>query len=180
MLMSPRQTRYNKLHHKLHHHSNISDIPTYSTHIVFIFMALEALAAIGLVSSIVQFVDFASELLSKTNELRQSTTGADAENANLETTSQVLRRLSEGLCTTFDAITQEEKDIVLLANHCKNVVDEFLDILFELRKEPNSSKWRNFRQALRYIWTQDKLEKMSKRIDLLRNQLSLSLQSLVA
>jgi hypothetical protein len=71
----------------------------------FILMALEALAAIGLVSSIVQFVDFASELLSKTNELRQSTNGADAENANLETTSQVLRRLSEGLCTTFDAIT---------------------------------------------------------------------------
>jgi hypothetical protein len=91
-----------------------------------------------------------------------------------------LRRLSEELCTTFDAITQEEKDIVLLANDCKNVVDEFLDILFELRKEPNSSKWRNFRQALRYIWTQDKLEKMSKRIDLLRNQLSLSLQSLIA
>jgi hypothetical protein len=103
-------------------------------------MALEALAAIGLVSSIVQFVDFASELLSKTNELRQSTNGANTENANLETTSQVLRRLSEELCTTFDAITQEEKDIVLLANDCKNVVDEFLDILFELRKEPNSSK----------------------------------------
>ena len=142
-------------------------------------MVLEALAAIGLAGSIVQFVDFVSTLFSKTNELRQSLDGNDRDSLDLKTTAEILGRLSEGLDTTFETQSQDETDILLLADGCKEVVDELLGVLEKLRHQPNNNRWRNFRQALRYMWAKEKLEIMSKRVDHFRNQLGLSIQKLI-
>jgi hypothetical protein len=142
-------------------------------------MVLDVLTAIGLASSIVQFVDFASKLLSKSNELKQSVDGSDRESADLETITEILGRLSDGLSATFQTMSQDEKDILLLADGCKEVIDELIEVLRKLKSHANYNKWQNFRQALRYMWAQDKLEKMSKKIDRFQVQLGLSLQKLI-
>jgi hypothetical protein len=142
-------------------------------------MVLDALTAIGLASSIVQFVDFTTKLFAKATELEQSLDGSDKESANLETTTEILGRLGESLSMTFESVSQEEKDILTLAEGCKEVVDELLDVLRKLKSHPKQNKWQNLRQALRYIWAHDRLEKMSKTVDQFRMQLGLSLNKLL-
>lgn len=142
-------------------------------------MVLEALAAIGLASSIVQFVDFTARLFAKTNELSRSLDGTDKESLDLKSTAEVLSRIGEGLATTFDTGSQDETDLLLLADGCKGVVDELLTVLEKLRNHSNRNRWQNFRQALRYMWAQDKLETMSRRVEQYRQQIGLSLQKLI-
>ena len=59
---------------------------------------LEALVALSLASSIVQFVDFASELLSEGRQIRH--TGSTATNLDLQTVCRDLERLSLKLSTS--------------------------------------------------------------------------------
>ena len=46
---------------------------------------MEALAIIGLIENVIQFVDFGGELIAKSTELYQSSEGALVENIDVET-----------------------------------------------------------------------------------------------
>jgi len=140
---------------------------------------MEALVAISLASSIVQFVDFGSKVLSRTKEIRQSADATDTATANLETSARILGRLSEELGLSFHAVSQDEKNINILATEAKKVADELLAVLERIKKDTHGRKWASFRQALRFAWSQDELEKKSRRMDDLRSQLSACLQKLM-
>jgi ABC-type transporter Mla subunit MlaD len=140
---------------------------------------MEALAAISLASSIVQFVDFGSKLLSTTKEIKQSANALDATGANLETSAQILGQLSKELASSFHAVTQDERNVNILAGDCKKVADELLTILGKLKKTTDGKRWASFRQALRQIMAEDELDRKSKRMDGLRSQLNICLQKLM-
>lgn len=103
-------------------------------------MALESIAALSLAGNMVQLIDFGCRLLSNSRTLYKSSEGVLAEILELESIATSLRTLSEGRTSKSPQIASQSPDesiLVSLAQGCKDIADEFLQALDELRvKEP--------------------------------------------
>ena len=140
-------------------------------------MVLEVFTALGLASSIVQFVDFGCHLFSKASELHQSAEGVSTENADLEIIARSLERLSDGLikstrAAAFGAGQSAEDELQRLADRCKNVAGELLSVLGALRIQGSNTRWKSFRQALFSMWKKPKVEKMTETLLDFRRQMT--------
>lgn len=141
-------------------------------------MALEGLAALGIVSNVVQLVDFGSRLLTKSQALYRSANGLLAEDSELETIAGCIQRLSRSLIDPHvhdDFTSQDESDLVALATLCKGIADDLLNATEQLRIKDVHRKRQTFLVALKTIWKPDKIDDVRKRLDLASSQMTLSL-----
>jgi hypothetical protein len=94
---------------------------------------MEALAAIGLASGIVQFADCGVRWASSAKELYTSSNGMLQENSELENVTSSLRAVVLGLKT--DKRLQGDKNLDALIAECLPLADELMDILNKLKVE---------------------------------------------
>ena len=131
-------------------------------------MALESLAALSLAGNIVQFVDFGCRLFSKSRELYRSSDGVLAENVELQNIANSLTALSKGL-TSESSVTAPQsidyRNLRSLAEDCTSIATELLQALHEMKVKDPQKKLQCFRTALKRIWTSEKIENISKRLD---------------
>jgi hypothetical protein len=148
-------------------------------------MAIDPFTAIGLAGNIVQFLDFSGTLISKGTEIYRSAHGSSTTNLELELVYNDLFNLSKTLASTPTTMSQVGKSqsdkIALIASSCQSVAQELLNIVQDLKLDPNSKhrKWKSFRQALKSVWKQSKIDDLEGRLDRLRKQLSLHLATIV-
>ncbi|KFY14488.1 hypothetical protein V492_02588 [Pseudogymnoascus sp. VKM F-4246] len=108
---------------------------------------LEALVAVGLADNIVQFTHFAQQLLSGARKLYRSTSGATAENTELELITKNIRKLAETedlrklaestqQCDGLNRITShptnldsDDEDWMQLNQQCKELAVDLLKLL---------------------------------------------------
>jgi len=141
-------------------------------------MVLEVFTALGLASSIVQFVDFGCNLFSKASELHQSAEGVSTENADLEIIARSLERLSDGLIKSTRAAafgagqSADEDELRRLAEKCRSVAGELLSVLGALGIQGSNTRWKSFRQALLSMWKKPKVEKMTETLLQFRRQMN--------
>jgi hypothetical protein len=99
-------------------------------------MALEGLAALSLAGNIVQFIELGSKLFSKSRDLYQSAAGISSEDAQLSIIARSTRILSEGLVVSSsngDPRSPNEENLSNLATECKDIAQEVLDALNQLK-----------------------------------------------
>jgi hypothetical protein len=132
---------------------------------------MEALAVIGLVGNIVQFVDFGSKLISKSVQLYQSRDGVLTENINTETATNRLVRLSSKLENAANATG--DKALESLCESCSAVAAELLGALDQLKMHGEKEKWKSMRKALRSLWSKEKIQEIEKRLASFREELNL-------
>jgi hypothetical protein len=147
-------------------------------------MVLDPFSALGLAGNIVQFVDFASKLFSKSKELYKSASGTTRQNQELEDATDTLRRL----CASLKKVDQggsksagrlnDEGLLRELANNCHATANELLSALEDLRTRGPHGKWQSFRQALRTAWKEDKIVAMENKLTSYRSQLTLQLSAM--
>lgn len=158
-------------------------------------MALEGIAALGVASNIVQFVEFGCRLFSESKELYKSSNGLADEAVELETIAQSLSRLIKNLelenpfpsqsssddiniqfqrPTEFESYS-DEKDLMPIATDCEKVAKELLEALTHLRVQKPGKKWQCFRVTLTRIWKPERIDKMSRRLERLSGQLTMCL-----
>ncbi|KAI0111800.1 hypothetical protein F4814DRAFT_423620 [Daldinia grandis] len=130
---------------------------------------MDPLTAFGLSASIVQFIGFASDLISKSREIHSSSKGSTDEVETLDTVYGQLRNLSSSLETSFqrDLLIEEikEKEIVHhvlaisdLASTCKLNCDRLLETVRELKgKNGAHTRWKSFKLALKTVWKDNKI-----------------------
>jgi hypothetical protein len=141
---------------------------------------MEALAAIGLVSSIVQFVDFAAKLANGTRQIYQSGAVATDENADLEVCASEL----DGLCSRIHHQAQssakcaDKNSLCLLATQCQTISTELAVLLRRVKAKNSASKWSCFVSALKTQLTRDERESLSRRLEYCRAQLNVQLSHL--
>src|SRR5437762_1834072 len=131
-------------------------------------MALESLAALSLSSSIVQFIDFGSRLLSKSRELYQASAHTTTEDRQLEIIARSLQRLSDNLVAASVNATQPspvESDLKSLTKECRIIADELLAALDKLKTKDTRKKWNCFRDSLKRIWKSEKIDGLARRLD---------------
>jgi hypothetical protein len=118
---------------------------------------LDPITAIGVAGNIVQFVDFAIKLLSKSKEIYQSADGASVEYRSLEAIaanlSRMTDRLRKDLCQhlippmndeTFDSYRSDKRteiELGLINAKCAREADALLAILRDLKVDGKHKKW---------------------------------------
>jgi len=141
---------------------------------------MEALAAVGLASSIVQFVDFATKIISKGYQYQKSVDGVLDENVELQAIADSLDQLSKGLVTskgkTFPSATRkknskENEALKAVAMECQKIANDLSTAVDRLKITGKRTRWKSFRQALKSQWKKEEIEATLRRLRLAREDL---------
>jgi hypothetical protein len=139
---------------------------------------MDPLTALSLASSIVQFVDFGSELVAKGYRRYKSPDGSLVEDADTEMAAHHLVYLvsklqhpSESRLRDSEAGQVEDQAFRALCTKCESIGEELLSCLKAARVEGKHRKWKSFRQALRSVSTEEKLSKIEARLSALKDEL---------
>jgi len=144
---------------------------------------LEALAAVGLAGNVVQFVSFASDLISASLEIHGSMSGCSEGVLALDTLYGQLGDLSTGLdACSHSSIHFSARELAAsvaaikkLSLSCKEDCDRLLGIVNQLKASGGSKGiWKSFRIALRTIWEKKHITQLEERLS--KTQVALTLQ----
>ncbi|KAJ4299982.1 hypothetical protein N0V90_005230 [Kalmusia sp. IMI 367209] len=136
-------------------------------------MVLEAFAAVGFASNIIQFVQFSCELISLTTSIRKGADGSSSSHADLEAIANDLQEHIRSL----DSCPDSNRNLQQLVNRAKSIAKDLLDVVDNIRKTGQNNgkdkhpKWSSFRQALEIIWKKEKMAKFQSNLESLRDQL---------
>ncbi|KAL0943905.1 uncharacterized protein CTRU02_201792 [Colletotrichum truncatum] len=134
---------------------------------------MESLAALGLASNIVQFIDFSSNLVRDAAKVYQSASGLPAELQDVAVVTESLESYMGRLSISQHNPTPSASDkaFATLANNCRSTCAELQQLVEKVKgKEPRSRK-DSFRVAWRALRQKGKLEELEKRLDRYRSQI---------
>ncbi|KAL6713126.1 hypothetical protein ACLMJK_009247 [Lecanora helva] len=138
---------------------------------------MDLVTALGLAANVFQFVDFASKLFSAAYEIHHA--GASTANLDVSLVANDLSGLNVNLKSSLKrtdeqiALSEDDQALEVLATECIAIGDDLALRLNKLRIDPrHTSKWRTFRQVLKAIWQDDKINATYKRLENIRSQLA--------
>jgi hypothetical protein len=145
---------------------------------------MDPLNAIGLASTIVQFVDFGWKIAKETKDVYESAAGATLENENIEFTVGQLQSLTDQLASRTASFLKGSHDEALLslAKRCREISGELLKLLTDVKakhaksEKDSKSKWQSFIAAVRAELKKGKKVELLARLQECRQQLGLQLQ----
>ncbi|KAJ5528336.1 hypothetical protein N7513_012495 [Penicillium frequentans] len=137
-------------------------------------MVLDPLAALSIATSVIQFVDFGTKLLSKSREIYKSADGVLADHAEQVAIASKLANITRGLSKSADTVNAlvnpapEDTALATVAEDCLEIAEDFSAAIDELAVTGDRTKWKSFRQALKSIWKKEKLEQKMAKLNALR------------
>ena len=152
---------------------------------------MDPLTALGLSASVVQFVNFASELMSKSKEIYTSTKGCTDKVLSLETVYSQLRDFSSSLERSsqkdlkLEAV-EKKTDFIKhvfaindLSASCKKDCDRLLDVLRKLQGGDGAkNRWQSFTLALKTVWRRNEITDLEQRLHHIQATLTLHICAL--
>ena len=139
---------------------------------------MEALAAIGLAANIMQFVEYGSKILKEARRLYHSADGPTADNFYVESLKSGLENISETLRNPNSPLPRDEAFIKLL-DRTKVSADAFLTELIEIKKKAAGRKGKSLREAVRIVFSKDKIKEMENALERLRTPLNFRMQIVI-
>ncbi|KAI4614216.1 uncharacterized protein J4E87_009613 [Alternaria ethzedia] len=140
---------------------------------------MEALTAIGLIANVIQFVDLGAKLVGSAKEMRNSVSGMTLENKSLEEVTIQMRDLTSRLePPKTHARTQDEEDLRLLAQECRELSDQILRLLRKIAPSKPNSTLRYMRSAFKNIKYKDDKRELENKLARCRSQLHLQFSKL--
>lgn len=143
---------------------------------------MEPLSALSIAASVIQFVDFSSKFISETVEIyksSQKTTKWSSDIQNLTQKFQDLALNLEKSLTEGELQDQEpsanEVALLELCSNCKEVSQQFVDTLREIQRTGKGGKLDSARQAIRNMWSKDRVETLQRGVSEFRQQLTLNI-----
>ena len=129
---------------------------------------MDPLTALSLAGTIVQFVQFAAQIVQAT------VSGASPVQEDLETRTLALRdliaklrrqQLSGNASTSFVfRADSPDKTLQILCDGCAAIAEELLARLDRLKVEGKHKMWKNFKKAIESQWSQNELKSLSSRL----------------
>ena len=140
-------------------------------------MVLDPFSALGLAGNIAQFIQFGSDVFSKSREIAKATSGASLENEELGSAVQRLQKICLGLQRSQSqrpGVTPTSSDadsLQVLAESCRTAGEEILCSLRKFTVQDSNKKWQSFQKALKTVWKKSEIQAMEKRLASYRDQL---------
>ncbi|KAH7134172.1 hypothetical protein EDB81DRAFT_858821 [Dactylonectria macrodidyma] len=132
---------------------------------------MEAFAAIQIISSIVQLVEFGYKCVAKGVELYQSTDGVLDENAAVQIAVVHLTTLNDEVGNAVCSTTDEQ-----LRDLCSKVTEvssELLKVLERVGVHGTKTKWKSMRKAIKNVWGKEKVKELESNLASIRDTLNL-------
>jgi hypothetical protein len=129
---------------------------------------MDPATCLGIVSAVVQLVDFGIKLVSEGKELYNSASGASKENLELEKITSDLSLMSQKLslpAVPDQRLSKDEIELRRVAESCKEVANELLGALDSIKVDWTHQKWRSFRQALKSVMKKEKIQSIKVRLE---------------
>ena len=140
-------------------------------------MVLDPFSALGLAGNIVQFIQFGSDVFSKSREISKAASGASLENEELGSAAQRLQKICLGLQRSQSqrpGVTSTSSDtdsLQELAESCRTAGEEILCALLHFEVQEPNKKWQSLGKALKTVWKKSEIQAMEKRLGSYRDQL---------
>ncbi|KAI0183829.1 hypothetical protein EV127DRAFT_312716, partial [Xylaria flabelliformis] len=153
---------------------------------------MDPLTALGLAAGVVQFVSFASHLISRTKEIHGSASGQAKETLTIEKTYTTLQDLSLRLETSSKRdpkleIVEKKTDFIKhvfaindLSRTCESDCRRLLEIISKLKAVEGEShrRWQTFKVALKTVWKGNEIVELENRLQHTQMTLTLHVCSL--
>jgi hypothetical protein len=140
-------------------------------------MVLDPVAATGIAGNIVQFIQFASDIVSKFREIYNSAAGAAREITDLVTLAEndIALQLRASLRSPgiVSALTKEDQELDDVRVQCWEIATELLEALDMLKVKGTPGKWKSFKMAVKTVWEEKNLEAMGERLAAFNNLLAM-------
>ncbi|KAI1780527.1 hypothetical protein F4818DRAFT_9308 [Hypoxylon cercidicola] len=141
---------------------------------------MEALVAVGLASNVLQFVDFATKLVSKAKELRQDAVSSDHKDydaiaAHLQVLARKVGTSAHSIAQSSATASPEEKALQPVADGCCELARKLSKRLndLDLLSAQSGSLLRRGKAAWRWVWNKKEIEEIAERLHYFGSQLSL-------
>jgi hypothetical protein len=138
---------------------------------------MDPVTALGVAAAVVQFVDYASTLISSTIRIYRS--GRDSEHSTvLETIVKDLVQRNDQLSKSASTLSYgqclpRDEDLRQLCGKCNRVAKDLIIALERLKVGQGNKIWASFIQALRTMWSEAEIELLRKNLDSFRQQISM-------
>lgn len=134
---------------------------------------MDALTALSLAGTIVQFVDFGRKILGDYQHFYESASGALPVNDEIELITRDLsdvviklgRPLYHGNVTPSSEQLAEHQALLKLCDSCREVADELLTVLNGIKVKGRRQAWNSFREAIKAAWTKKEVKDLNDRLD---------------
>jgi hypothetical protein len=137
---------------------------------------MDPLAAIGLASNILSFIDFGIELVSGAFEIYESSSGLTEENRN---SKAIVTWISDFACRlqppNHTTLTGDEKSLCMLADECDGLAKQIIALIEKVEPKGRKSKGASLWAAAKTKWYEGDRHKLEDRLGHCRAQLSLQL-----
>lgn len=136
---------------------------------------MEAVAALGLLSSIIQIVDTGVNLVNTAKEIRLSASGMTRETVSLQETARRLRDLSHRIdLPSAGSLSPDQTDLCRLAKECRGVSDEALNLIRCIAPNANSTL-ESIKSAFLGFKSKQQRKELEQRLQHCQTQLQLQL-----
>lgn len=136
---------------------------------------MDPLTAAGLAGTVVQFISFAHEIISIGKEIYKSSNGARNESVELALVIRDLSKIHDSLRCFWSGDAKErskqEQTLFSLIEQCDTVYKELLRILEKPQVQGDHRKWNSFCAALKFVWKEDQINDLEKRLLRLQRQI---------
>ncbi|XDG05519.1 hypothetical protein ABKA04_005134 [Annulohypoxylon sp. FPYF3050] len=138
---------------------------------------MDPISALSLAANIAQFVDMGVSVVRNTQEIVVG--GATISTLHLASLANDIQNIGTSMASkrqasSFDTLSQEEKDLCDLAAKCVETAKELQQCLNNIQVSANRRKrWDSVLTAIKTIWTAEKIKMINQRLSDYRSQLSL-------
>lgn len=142
---------------------------------------MDPMSIISLTGNIIQFIQFAAQLVSKGRKISESKEGALIDHVDLSATATHLVDLSKHVTSSLRTLnssrspSETDQKLRAVCQECSTIASELIGVLERLRLHDRRSKWRSTRQAFKSICGQKTVNNLKARLESFRGVLDTTL-----
>lgn len=140
---------------------------------------LSPLEALSIASAIIQIIDFGCKLVSQTQEIYHSASGATKDNVTSSEIAKDINALSKDLKRkdqTFQRLSPDDIALGKLVDSCEHEAEELMRLLGDLEVPRDATKWKSFRVAFKTARKKGMVKDIETRLLKLQKQIDSRLQ----
>ncbi|POS72344.1 hypothetical protein DHEL01_v209263 [Diaporthe helianthi] len=137
---------------------------------------MDPISAIGLVSSVITFIDFGYELISAAREVRASASGTTSANDHIEFLNTRMEAVASDLkVANSSPVASADRRLTDLADKCLQLSNDLKKLLDKLRAKNPKSKRQVLSSIVKNVRKKDEKKELEARLDQCRQLLHLQL-----
>lgn len=135
---------------------------------------LDPLTALSIASSVIQIVDFGCKLVSQTQEIYHSASGATKDNVTSGEITKDINVLYNDLKKkdqSFQRLGPDDIALGKLVDSCVHEAKALMGLLADLEVQPDANQWESFKNAIRSARNKGKVRNIETRLFKIQKQI---------